>query len=97
VTAAHITMGLQPGCGSEAVKSKWRELAGIHHPDRGGSSVKFSTFRKAYVLVRQYEETQEAKCPACLGQKKVASGAGFNKLLMPCQPCKGTGLRGEAK
>lgn len=97
MTASHTILMLQPGCGSVAVKAKWRELAGVHHPDRGGNSVEFNTYRKAYMAARQYEENLEALCPACIGLKKVVAGAGFNKILMPCQTCKGTGLRGAAK
>lgn len=97
MTTAHTAMGLQPGCGSEIVKARWRELAGSHHPDRGGNPVDFSTYRKAYMTVRQYEEQQEAKCTTCVGHKKLPAGTGFNKILITCPACKGTGLRGVAK
>lgn len=89
----HVTLGLEPGCGPQAVKDKWRELAAIHHPDRGGNTVEFTTVRDAYVAARLYEDKLAAVCPICKGEGKVAMGAGFNKLLMTCQDCKGTGQR----
>lgn len=37
----------------EQVKSRYRELAAQHHPDRGGDSAEFMAVRKAYELIKK--------------------------------------------
>ena len=56
----HAILDVMPGCGVEQLKARWRGLAAIHHPDRGGNSVEFSTIRNAYQAALKIEATEEA-------------------------------------
>jgi len=93
VSKHHAILDVMPGCGVEQLKARWRGLAAIHHPDRGGNSVEFSTIRNAYQAALKIEATEEAKCKDCDGTGKVAVGKGFSKIQMTCQKCKGRGTQ----
>ena len=85
----HAILDVIPGCGVEQLKARWRSLASVHHPDRGGSSLEFSTIRNAYQAALKIEAVEEAKCKKCDGTGKVLFGKGFNKIQMTCPLCKG--------
>lgn len=80
-------LGLEPGCGPTAVKARWRELAALHHPDRGGDDGEFSRLRQAYVSAM----AAEAVCPECRGLGKTVVSQGFHSVKLVCTGCGGTG------
>jgi len=85
----HDILGVQPGCGVASLKAHWRALASEHHPDRGGNSIEFTTYRGAYTAALGLETALEAQCPECHGKGKVLLGKGFTKMPMVCPKCKG--------
>ena len=87
----HDILGVAVGCGTVAAKKKWRELAAIHHPDRGGMPSQFSAIRSAYQKVMTHEQKLEEVCPSCEGKGKVMTGVGFSKAPLPCAQCGGSG------
>jgi len=93
MTKAHRILELEPACGTSVAKERWRFLAGIHHPDRGGNVVEFTTFRDAYQAVKKYEEKLEAKCSNCDGEGYTVLAKGFSQSKMKCSICKGTGTK----
>jgi DnaJ-class molecular chaperone len=93
MTKHHDLLGVKPECGTAAAKAKWRELASIHHPDRGGFPSEFSTLRNAYLNVEKYERKLEAVCSVCQGIGKIPTGRGFNQILLTCPNCRGSGQK----
>lgn len=49
---AYTTLGLNPGCTDDEVKSAYRTLVSVHHPDAGGDQSTFRAIDAAYQLVR---------------------------------------------
>lgn len=41
-------LGIAPGSSSEEIRSRFRELAMLHHPDRGGDATRMATLVAAY-------------------------------------------------
>ena len=82
--------GLTNTATSEEVKSEWRRLAAIHHPDKGGDAAEFSRLRALYSAA--LAESMEPKdCPQCLGSGKVKQSHGFSSIDLPCMACGGSG------
>ena len=48
---ARTIMGLGENDSDAALRKKWRELALLHHPDRGGDEEKFRTVADAYQCI----------------------------------------------
>lgn len=84
----HVALGLEPNCGSIAVKAKWRELAAIHHPDRGGMPSEFAEIRHSYQKAMAYEMSIEATCKTCDGVGTVTHTQGFYTTRRRCPDCK---------
>ena len=42
------TLGIAPGASADELKRRYRELAGMHHPDKGGSAATFAAITDAY-------------------------------------------------
>jgi len=45
-------LGLAENCGWPQVQARYRQLAGRHHPDRGGDHARFIEIREAYEVLR---------------------------------------------
>ena len=90
MSKAFATLGLPDTATPDEVKAKWRELCMIHHPDRGGNEVEFSTIRKAYKAAME-EASQPKACPQCLGTGKTKQTYGFSSIERPCASCGGVG------
>jgi hypothetical protein len=45
---ARTILGVKAGADIKEIKSRFRELASIHHPDHGGSATEFNRISKAY-------------------------------------------------
>lgn len=74
------------------VKDRWRELASIHHPDKGGDSDQFNYFRQAYTAALKIAATPKM-CVDCNGTGKQIMQNGFSALKITCKSCMGNGER----
>lgn len=90
MSKAFTTLDLPVTATPSEVKARWRVLCGIHHPDRGGNAVDFTTYRKAYKTA--YEEASQPKvCKTCEGAKTVSVTRGFSSIEVTCAKCGGSG------
>jgi len=78
-------LSLPPDATPSEVKARWRELAALHHPDRGGDPALFDRYRQAYV--KAYEAAK--RCRACGGTGKQLVNKGLSQLVVRCPVCKG--------
>lgn len=82
---------------TQEVKSSWRSLASIHHPDKGGDAEKFNELRQAYNQALKLAEANDiatSKCPTCEGSGKVSNPRhrGFYAdFKIMCPHCMGSG------
>lgn len=77
--------------GPAEVKTRWRELCRIHHPDRGGNAVTFHELRQAYQQAMALAQAPKP-CQPCNGTGKQAVARGFASLQLSCPACGGTGV-----
>lgn len=84
-------LGLTDAATVDMVKSAWRQLASVHHPDRGGDAAEFSRVHKHY-LEALMEASKPKPCPTCEGSGKVLARRGFT-LKIACPKCHGTGIQ----
>lgn len=91
MSKASDILGLTDESHFEEVRLRWRELANIHHPDKGGDPTKFDELRKAYrQLMRELEAPRP--CKGCKGTGKILINRGVASVHMLCQWCVGTGV-----
>lgn len=82
--------GLTSAATPEEVKSEWRRLAAIHHPDKGGDAAEFSRLRALYSTALA-ESMEPKQCTVCNGAGKVKYNRGFSSIDLPCTSCGGSG------
>jgi DnaJ-class molecular chaperone len=70
------------------IKDRWRDLASIHHPDRGGDTETFVSLKEAKDIALEYAARPQ-KCPDCHGAGKIRVQQGFAVMSMRCKTCKG--------
>lgn len=77
----------------ESVTIKWRELARLHHPDKGGSAEDFDRIKKAYTecLELIIEPITQDECKDCGGTGRVGRGHGWTQVTCNCNSCEGSG------
>lgn len=85
-------LGLTDAATVEMVKSAWRQLASVHHPDRGGNAAEFSRVHKYYLEALAYASAPKS-CLSCEGSGKVLRGLGFQQVKINCPSCGGTGVK----
>lgn len=74
-------LGLQKGASASEIKSAYRKLAVVHHPDKGGDADKFKDISAAYNILGDDEKRQEYDQ---IGDEGLANngggggGGGFN-------------------
>lgn len=90
MSKAFITLGISEMSTPSEVKARWRELCSIHHPDRGGNSVEFTTYRKAYNTAMAIAAAPKS-CIHCLGTGRIKTTSGFNTIELSCLRCEGLG------
>lgn len=56
-------LGIERNSNSDQIKTAYRKLAGIHHPDRGGDTKKFQEIQAAYELLTNPEKMQQFQNP----------------------------------
>lgn len=84
--------GLGESATPDEVKSEWRKLAMIHHPDKGGDAAEFARLRSLYSAALA-ESLEPKQCNSCHGSGKVTQTRGFNSIQLPCPNCGGTGVK----
>jgi DnaJ-class molecular chaperone len=82
------TLGLDEGVSAQAIETRWRELRGQLHPDRGGDGAAFDQARKAFELAHAEAIAREATCATCGGSGEVKVARGFNQVAIACPVCK---------
>jgi DnaJ-class molecular chaperone len=90
MSKAFATLGLPDTATPDEVKVKWRELCSIHHPDRGGNAVDFTTYRKAYNTAMSEASAPKA-CTRCQGTGRTKTTTGFSTIELSCAQCGGLG------
>ena len=80
----HEILGVDRGATRAALKDRWRDVAFLLHPDRGGDPVEFGRVRKAYgrLLAKAFA------CNACKDSGTREIVAGFNTIKTVCK-CRG--------
>ncbi len=53
---ALATLGLDPGATFSEVKSRYRQLANAHHPDKGGDATEFGRVQQAYDTLKDQQK-----------------------------------------
>lgn len=75
LTEAYQILGVKPGCSFEEVKTAYRKLLYIVHPDRGGRASDFIKVRAAYEILCHYygkaDQTKENDIPIPEDLKKI--------------------------
>lgn len=82
---------------TEDVQRRYRALALLHHPDRGGDTVAFQKLVASYKRAMQ-EAAVPLVCAACNGSGRRVVMQGFSSIALSCAACGGSGqkARGEA-
>ncbi len=88
---AFARLGLPVTASSQDVRLRWRQLAAVHHPDRGGDAGTFTDMRAAMQVALEAAQARETRCPRCqgLGTERVTHG--FSRMVLPCPVCQGRG------
>ncbi len=84
-------LGLGPNATPDEVKTHWRRLASVHHPDHGGDAIEFDRLRQLYKEVMA-EASAPRSCELCQGTGRVPSMRGFYTINLACAACGGTGI-----
>ena len=56
----YFVLGVPPSATEETVKSRFKELALVHHPDHGGDPAQMRRFLRAYDQIRSGKRPQQA-------------------------------------
>jgi len=90
MSSALEDLGLDPQhATADELKNKYRELAAIHHPDRGGQADAFARLTAMHKEA-QYE-LKYRKCLSCTGTGVLVRARGFATTRIVCTDCGGTG------
>ena len=102
---AYERLGVGPGCSNERVSQRLKELARIHHPDKGGSVGDMVALleaarllqgnRAAYDSLLRISKRLPVGCGVCSGNGVLQVRRGLRGPLVwgPCTACKGTGIK----
>jgi hypothetical protein len=63
-------LGVSKADSPDRIRERYRELASVHHPDRGGSAERMRQINDAYERIVQHREQEQARS---LGQLPAAS------------------------
>lgn len=91
-------LGLQPNCTMDQIKLKYRILAGIHHPDKGGDEERFKRIKFAYEVLsdperrRQYDESKTTDEPVDQHKEAISNLAEVFFAIIPNFDCLGGNL-----
>ncbi len=71
----YFVLGVPPSASEEAVKSRFKELALAHHPDRGGDPAQMRRYLKAYDQIRNGKRVSQPPQPVRAQAHAAASVA----------------------
>ena len=60
---AYETLGVPKGASEEEIKRAYRKMAGQHHPDKGGDTIKFQEIQSAYETLSDPQKRQQHDNP----------------------------------
>lgn len=83
-------LGLRAEANEVELKAHWRQLAAVHHPDRGGDPTEFARLRAQYETAL-LEVAQPLVCSECGGRGFVPMMHGFFQARGACKTCCGAG------
>lgn len=91
-------VGLPPEASVDDLKRRWKSLALVHHPDRGGDPELFQRLSEAVDRLT-VALAKPIKCPACKGTGSVYVRRGSAAVRTRCSACGGKGVvrRGQAQ
>ncbi len=75
----------------DQVRTRWRELALVYHPDRGGDATRFAELSAAYQKALAHA-LKPRPCEACSGSGLTTVTHGFTTARVLCVACKGCGV-----
>lgn len=68
-------LGVEVDASDARIKSAYRKLAAIHHPDKGGDPDRFMDIKKAYDVLKDHELRQRYDSTGRIGPSKVTPAA----------------------
>ena len=60
---AYETLGVPKGASDAEIKRAYRKMAGQHHPDKGGDTIKFQEIQSAYETLSDHQKRQQHDNP----------------------------------
>lgn len=84
-------LGLPDTATLDQVKSAYRRLAELHHPDKGGSAVVFADIVLAYKKASELSQ-EPITCPECEGTGMIEHRRGWSAAQVVCAKCGGKGM-----
>ena len=78
------TLHLAPSATNEEIRTAYRKLAMLHHPDRGGNIATFQKIKEAYERLLKTN-----KCVDCNGLGFIKQRDGYFTVEKPCTTCWG--------
>src|ERR1035437_1874172 len=78
----------------EVLRTRYRELIQLAHPDQGGDRETFERVVLAWAVIRETEAARELRrlrCFRCGGQRVIMQRVGFGAFVSTCPTCKGAG------
>jgi len=72
------TLGVAKNATPDQIKTAYRKLASIHHPDKGGDTAKFQDIQSAYEVLSDTDKKQEYDNPRPQGFSGFPSGFSFH-------------------
>ena len=70
---AYETLGVPKGASESEIKKAYRKLAGQHHPDKGGDTIKFQEIQSAYETLSDPQKRQQHDNPNPFAQHHQGS------------------------
>ena len=74
---AYETLGVPKGASEEEIKRAYRKLAGQHHPDKGGDTVKFQEIQSAYETLSDPQKRAQHDNPNPFHHQAGPNGSHF--------------------
>ena len=83
------TLHLPDSATEHDVKTAYRRLAALNHPDRGGDEHQFHLLHQRYLAALK-EVAQPLACQKCNGSGYREIGLGWQRIKLPCLVCFGS-------
>jgi hypothetical protein len=68
---AYVTLGIPPGANNKTIKTAYKKLALVHHPDKGGDPEKFKIIQNAYNRLKNTHGGANYKTRKTRGLRKM--------------------------